>query len=139
MGVLKWDCSFVNRETGLVLSVYVDDIKLAKASIWENQHHSLTTFTWVALKENVKLARILWKIPKYFRIQNFCQSFLKSYQFPGNRMRIFLHGLMIWNVMQRNVWKEIANWRIKRLTKLTKSRRHVWTTTKLKKKKLYQL
>ena len=28
----------------------------------------------------------------------------------------YLHGLMTWKVMQRNVWKEIANWRIKQRT-----------------------
>ena len=56
--------------------MYVDDIKLAgkkqnldpmwkvstKKSIWANQHPSLTTFIWVALKENVKQAKILWTI-----------------------------------------------------------------------------
>ena len=53
---------------GLFLSVYVDDIKLAgkkqnldpdvqnttKKSIWENQHLSWITYTWAALKGNVK-------------------------------------------------------------------------------------
>ena len=53
---------------GLLLSVYVDDMKLAgkkqnfdpmwnvlkKKSIWENQHRSLIMYTWVALNENVK-------------------------------------------------------------------------------------
>ena len=57
----------------IILSVYVDDIKLAgkkqninpmwgkystKKLIWENQHHSLIMFTWVALKDNVKQTRI---------------------------------------------------------------------------------
>ena len=62
---------FVNREKVLFLSVYVDDIKLAGRKqninptwkvpvkdVWENRHHSLTMFLWVALEENVKLARI---------------------------------------------------------------------------------
>ena len=30
--------------------------------IWENQHHSSTMFMWAALKEDAKLARILWII-----------------------------------------------------------------------------
>ena len=33
----------------------------------------------------------------------------------GNRMRIFLLGPMTWKVMQRNVWTDIANLRIKRV------------------------
>ena len=32
-----------------------------KTLIWENQHHFLTMKIWVALKENVKSARILWR------------------------------------------------------------------------------
>ena len=66
---------FVHREKGLFLSVCVDDIKLAgkkqnidpmwkvlETLIWENRHHSMTMFIWVALKENVKQAKILWTI-----------------------------------------------------------------------------
>ena len=68
---------FVNREKGLFLSVYVDDLKLAgksrtlvrhgkfswKTLIWEIiQHHSSTMFIMVALKVNVRLATILWMI-----------------------------------------------------------------------------
>ena len=30
--------------------------------IWENQHHSLTFFIWVALNETVNQAKILWTI-----------------------------------------------------------------------------
>ena len=33
-----------------------------KMLIWENRHHSLTVSIWVALKENVRYARILWII-----------------------------------------------------------------------------
>ena len=60
----NWECLFVHREKGLFLSVYVDDIKLAgkkilfrcgkydtEKLIWENQHHSLTMYTWDALKD----------------------------------------------------------------------------------------
>ena len=64
------------KEKGLFLSVSVDDIKLAgkkqnnsptwkilrKTLIWANQHHSLTTFIWVALKENFKQAKTLWTV-----------------------------------------------------------------------------
>ena len=69
----NWQCLFVHHRKGLFLSVYVDDIKSAgknkmlilcgnysiKKLIWENQHHFLTTYIWVALKESVKLVTIL--------------------------------------------------------------------------------
>ena len=64
-----------------------------------------------------------------------CRSIGKSktkYATP----KLSLHGLMTWKVMQRNAWKDVANWRIKQLNYYTKSRRHVWITTNLKKKKL---
>ena len=41
--------------------------------------------------------------------------------------------------MQRNAWKDIAKWRIKRRNNFSKSRRHAWMTINLKKKKLDQL
>ena len=33
---------------------------------------------------------------------------------------VFLHGLMIWKVMQRNVWSDFVSWRTKRLNNSTK-------------------
>ena len=41
-------------------------------------------------------------------------------------------------VTQRNVWKDIANMRIKRLNNYTKSQRHARMTINLKKKKMSQ-
>ena len=71
--ISNWECLFVHREKGLLLSVYVDDIKLAgkkilircgnystKKSIWENQHLSWITHTWAALKDKATQAKILW-------------------------------------------------------------------------------
>ena len=72
----NWECLFVHRQKGLFLSLYVDDIKLAgkkqilircgkysiKKSIWENQHLSWIMYTWAALKDNAKQAKILWTI-----------------------------------------------------------------------------
>ena len=84
--VPNWECLFVNREKGLFLSVYVDDIKLAgkeqnidpmcKTCWWnkltrENQHHFLTTYTWHVHKENVERTMILLTIYKYVRIKDF--------------------------------------------------------------------
>ena len=63
----NWECLFVHHQKVLLLSVYVDDIKLAgkkiwircgnystKKSMWENQHLSLIMYTWSALNDNVK-------------------------------------------------------------------------------------
>ena len=64
----NWECLFVHREKGLLLSVYVDDIKLVgknkilircgncstKKSIWENQDLSWIMYTWDALNVNAK-------------------------------------------------------------------------------------
>ena len=36
----------------------------------------------------------------------------------------YLHGSMTWKVMQRNAWKYVVNWRIKRRNSYTTSRRH---------------
>ena len=62
--VPNWECSFVDQEKGLFLSVYVDDYQTGwketqcqtdlentnvQTLIWENQHHSSTRFIWVAL------------------------------------------------------------------------------------------
>ena len=65
--VPNWECSFVKREKGLFLSVYVDDLMLAgkkqnisptwkilKTFIWENQHGSFTMCYLFALRENVR-------------------------------------------------------------------------------------
>ena len=63
----------------------------------------------------------------------------KSYLILRNLAQTFPHGPMIWKVMQRNVWKDIANWRTKQLNNYTKSRHHALTTTNSRKKKWDQL
>ena len=47
----------------------------------------------------------------------------------------FFVGPMTWKVMQRNVWKDIAKWRTRRLNNYTKSQHHALTTTTSRKKK----
>ena len=43
-------------------------------------------------------------------------------------------GLVVWRVMRRNVWQDIASWKIKRLIKCTKSLLHAWATISSKRK-----
>ena len=51
----------------------------------------------------------------------------------------YLLGPAPWKVMQRNVWIDIANLRIRRLNSYTKSQHHAWMSiTKKKKKKKNQ-
>ena len=50
----------------------------------------------------------------------------------------YLLGLATWKVMQRNVWKDIANLRKKRLNNYTKSQHRAWMTIKLKNMKMNQ-
>ena len=73
--------------------MYVDDIKLAgkkqnlvpmskyltKKLIWENQHLSLIMYTWGALKDNVKEAKILWTITEPCLNPELPQEQLKNY------------------------------------------------------------
>ena len=84
-------------------------------------------FIWVALKENVKSARILWIITEVCLNLGFLLVLWKSYQkleLQGNlRQTLSLHGSMTWKVMQRNAWKDIANVRIKQVSNNTKSQR----------------
>ena len=54
----------------------------------------------------------------------------------GNLMpKRYLRGPVTWKV----TWKDIANWRIQRLTDYTKSQRHVWMTTNLKEEEIGSL
>ena len=56
-------------------------------------------------------------------------------ELQGNLMqKSYLLGPTTWKVMQGNVWKDIANLRIRRLNSFSKSQRHAWITINLKKK-----
>ena len=61
---------------------------------------------------------------------------MDNYQFLRNRMQTFVHGLVIWKVMQRSAWKDIANWWTKQLNSYTKSQHHAWMTINSKNMKL---
>ena len=57
----------------------------------------------------------------------------------ARKICVFLHGLMMWKVMQSNVWSDIANWVKEQLNSYTKSQLHALTTISLKKKKNWDL
>ena len=51
------------------------------------------------------------------------------------KISVFLHGLVTWLVMQRNVWNDTVSWRTRRLSNSTKYLLHASMTTTSKKKK----
>ena len=88
-----------------------------KKLIWENQHLSLMMYTWDALKDNVKNTKILWTITEPCSNREFPRGELKNYH--SLKIFLFLHGLMIWRVMQRNVWNDIVSQQTGRLNNST--------------------
>ena len=85
---------------------------------------SSTTFYWVAFNETAKRTEIV-KNYRYVWIQDLSlQEIIKNFQFPRNRTHIFPHGLMTWKVMQRNVWKDVANWQTRQRNNHTESQHH---------------
>ena len=128
----NWECLFVNREKGLFLSVYLDDIKLTgkkqnispTRKILMKDVHSSTMFIWVALKENAKQAKILWTTTEISLNPGSLQEQKKSYFVQGNLKQTSLHGLMTWMVVQRNVWSDIASCRTKQPSNCTMLQLH---------------
>ena len=121
---------FVNREKGLFLSVYVDDIKLA------GKKQNIEP-TWTMFMKDVDLGE-----PTSFLdhvhlgcTQRECQIskniVQEKYRLKpqGNVMqKQYLLAPMTWKVMQRNAWKDSASRRIKQLNNFVRSRHHAWMT-----------
>ena len=148
--VSNWECLFVKRAKGLFLSVYVDDIKLA------GKKQNLDPM-WKILNKDVDLGEPTSFLDHVYmgctqrecRISNdivtnhrdMCESRISAgakenytLELQGNLMqKSYRLGLSTWKVMPRNVWKDIANFRFKRLNNYTKSQHHAWMTIVLKK------
>ena len=81
---------------------------------------------------------ILWIITEVSSNQGFLLGLQKNNQKQKPRRNLmkkrYLHGPMIWKVMQRNEWKDIASLRTQQRSNYTKSRRHALTTTNSRKK-----
>ena len=54
----------------------------------------------------------------------------------GDLMQTSPHGPMIWKVMQRNVWSDMASWLAKQLSSFTKSQLHALMTIHFKEAEL---
>ena len=107
-----------------------------KKSIWENQHLSLIMFFFFLGYTE----KTLWnkqkdcgQLKKHVRIANFRGETWKK--FHSLKIFVFLHGLMIWKVMRRNVWSDIVSWQTRRISNSTKYLLPAPMTTTSKKKK----
>ena len=74
-------------------------------------------YTWVALNDNAKQAKILWTITEPCSNREFLRVEWRNYH--SLKIFIFRHGLVTWLVMQRSVWNDIASWQTRRLYKVS--------------------
>ena len=75
-------------------------------------------YTWAALDDNAKYAKILWTITELCLNREFQPVEQKN--FHSLEIFVCIHGLMINKVMQRNVWNERVSWQTRRLSNYTK-------------------
>ena len=75
---------------------------------------------WVALNENAKRAKILWTITEICLHPGSLQEQKKNYLDQGDLTQTSPHGPVMWKVMQRNVWSDIASWQKKKTKQLCK-------------------
>ena len=80
---------------------------LIKKSIWKNQH----LWSW-----NLGLCTHCGQLQNHVRIANFSWENWKTSILL--RIFVFLHGLWMWRLMQRNVWNDIVSFQKRRLNKL---------------------
>ena len=119
----NWECLFLHREKGLFLSVYVDDIKVAgKKQNLEpmgkllNKEVDLVEPTsyldHVYLGCTQRQCQISKDIVDNYRTMSESRIFPRREQRNYHFLKIFvfLHGLVIWRVMQRNVWSDIVSY-----------------------------
>ena len=66
-------------------------------------------FFWVALNGSAKRAKILSVISERCLNPGSPQEHKKNYPVQGDVMQTSPHGLLIWMIMQRNVWSDIAS------------------------------
>ena len=84
-------------------------------------------YIWDALKESVRSVMKLWQTTEICSNPGFLLEPKKNYrpELQGNLMqKQYPLGPMTWKVTQRNVWKDIANLQIKRLSNFTKLQLH---------------
>ena len=122
----------MHRGKGLFLSVFVDDIKLA------GKKQNINPM-WKLLNKEVDLGKPTSFLDHVYLgcTQRQCEiskDIVDNYKPCSNRefrrgeqknyhslkIFVFLHGLVIWRVTQRNVWSDIVSWPIRRRNNSTK-------------------
>ena len=143
----NWKCLFVHREKGLFLSVYVDDIKLAGKKqnldpMWKVLNKEVDLGEPTSFLDHVYLGCTQRQCEVSQDIVDNYRTMFESRISAGDwrnyhflKIFVFLHGLMTWLVMQRNVWNDIVSWRTRRHSNSTKYLLHASMTTTSKKKK----
>ena len=133
--VPNWECLFVHREKELVLSVYVDDIKLA------GKKQNLDPM-WKVIMKDVGLGEPTFFLDHVYlgctqkgvsNEQRYCGQITEIFLNPNSLLELRKscftlrnlahtcpHGPMIWKVIRRNAWKDTANWRTKATQQLYK-------------------
>ena len=130
---------FVNREKGLFLSEYVDDIKMARRNqnldpVWKilmkdvdlgESTSSHDHIQWDCTQRECQRNKDIVDNHKDMLESKISAGGIENYFTQKNLKQTFPHGPVTWKVMQRNAWKDIANLRTKLLNNFTKSRLHV--------------
>ena len=139
----NWECLFVHREKRIIhIPVYVDDIKLAGKKhnidpMWKVLNKEVDLGEPTSFLDHVYLGCTQRQCEVSKDIMDNYRTMFESRIFSGWRREItipskssyFLHGLMIWLVMQESVWNDIVSWRTRRLSNSTKYLRHASMTT----------
>ena len=81
-----------------------------------------------------EISKNIGQLQNHVRIANFSGRNRKT-SFHSLKIFVFLHGLMMWKIMQRNVWSDIVRWPTRRRNDSTKYLLHASMTTTSKKKK----
>ena len=105
----------MHREKGLFLSVYVDDIKLAGKKqnldpMWKLLNKEVDLGEPTSFLDHVLLGCTQRQCEISIDIvDNYRTMFESRISAIPSKIFVFLHGLMIWKVMQRNVWSDIVS------------------------------
>ena len=149
--VPNWEwCLLVHRKQKLFLSVYVDDIKMARkkqnlASMWKTLmkrrwHWGANIISWSRLvrmhsTEMRTKRENHWTTQQDVRIPYFCWSNREiNYQDGTNLAPKLQRDPTTWKDMLENAWNGIAIWQTRRRSNCTKFPVLVWTITKSKRK-----
>ena len=150
--IVSWRTRRLNSTKYQLHALTTTTSKKKKRNLLENcQIHALKLFwtdyylarigrpdiLWSGKKENVELT---WKNSHEKRWSGRTNIISWPCIFGLHSKRVsnqkpYLLGPMTWKVTQRNVWKDIANLRIKRHDNKTKSQLHAWMTINEKQKK----